>query len=159
MSKNVNYFCNSTNGSDFTEIEFIRGDGNNSDTKKEYAFTHRDANSGANYYRLLQMDIDGKNTYSSVAKADIKFDTNISIAPNPSFDLMTVKVSELPQNAAILTLHHANSGQKMRTIDLNEGQNDIKVNTENLAPGMYIVQVLSDNGSRLAIAKFMKANR
>lgn len=158
---NHDYFIleHSTDGNDFSEIEFIRGDGNNSDTKKEYAFTHRDANIGTNYYRLLQVDVDGKYTYSSVVKADIKFNGNISVAPNPSFDLMTVKVSELPQNAVVLTLHHANSGQKMRTIDLNEGQSNIKVNTEDLAAGMYIVQILSDNGARLATTKFMKANR
>jgi hypothetical protein len=158
---NHDYFSlqHSTNGLDYSEISLIRGDGIDSDTKKEYTSIHRDANSGTNYYRLLQMDVDGKSTYSQVVKADIKFDTNISIAPNPSFDLMTVKVSELPQNAVILTLHHANSGQKLRTIAISEGQTNIQVDTDDLAPGMYIVQIISNNGNRLATAKFMKANR
>jgi hypothetical protein len=158
---NHDYFAleHSINGVDFTEIEFIRSNGINSEEIKDYSFIHREANSGNNYYRLLQVDVDGKNTYSSVVKADIKFDTDIRIAPNPSFDLMTVKVSELPQDAAVLTLHHANSGQKLRAVEVNEGQTDFKVNTENLAPGMYIVQILSDNDNRLATAKFMKASR
>ncbi len=158
---NHDYFSleHSTNGADFAEIEFIRGEGNDSDTKKEYSFLHRNANSGVNYYRLLQVDMDGKYTYSSVVKAEIKANTNISVAPNPTFDLMTVQVSELPQNAVVLTLHHANTGQKLSVIDLSEGQSNLRVNTEDLAPGMYIVQVLSDNGSRLASTKFIKANR
>lgn len=158
---NHDYFAleHSTNGTDFSEIDYIRGDGNNSDTKKYYSLLHRKAGNGVNYYRLLQVDIDGKSTYSSVIKADVTFDTDVRISPNPTIDLMTVKVSELSLNAAILTLHHANSGQKMRVIEVNEGQTEFKVNTEYLVPGMYVLQVLSKNGTRLAISKFMKANR
>jgi len=158
---NHDYFVveHSTDGINFREVDVVNGNGNNSDTKKEYSITHYDAIFGVNFYRLRQVDLDGKVEYSEVIQLKINSDTNIQISPNPTIDLMTVNMSELPQNAAILTFHHAQSGQKIHSIEIEGGESNLQINTEYFASGIYILQVFAENGTRLGSSKFVKVRR
>lgn len=58
---NNDYFIleHSSNGQEWSEIEKIKGAGN-SNIENTYSTTHRDFVNGINYYRLKQVDFDGK---------------------------------------------------------------------------------------------------
>jgi hypothetical protein len=58
------------NGKDFTQIETISSKGNGSALRK-YSFEHTYPVDGMNYYRLKQVDIDGKYTYSDIKTIDM----------------------------------------------------------------------------------------
>lgn len=158
--KNHDFFTveHSSDGAYFLPITTVKGDGIDRDETKNYSFMHRAADAGTHYYRLRQTDADGSEDYSFVVKAEVLGKNTLSIAPNPTFDLMTVRVSELPQSAAVLTFIHAHTGQQIYQADLSTGSNTLDVDTSNFAPGIYFAQILSNSGSSLATSKFVKAN-
>jgi|GEM_PF-1742940 len=56
---------------------------NNSSTLRHYAFRHEQPAIGDNYYRLRQVDIDGKSEYSPIRKISLSGRGVIGVAPNP----------------------------------------------------------------------------
>lgn len=73
----------STNGSPFIKTGIVNAAGNSS-TSLHYSFTHSNMAGGINYYRIKQVDIDGRYTYSTVITLrNSVVQTEIIIAPNP----------------------------------------------------------------------------
>ena len=76
----------SKDGVNFQVLEFVRGHGTTSETQN-YTFTHRLATnqSGILYYRLKQMDTDGRFEYSKtiVVRSEGK-QNSVVVYPNPS---------------------------------------------------------------------------
>ncbi|BDS14711.1 T9SS type A sorting domain-containing protein [Aureispira anguillae] len=75
----------STNGLDWNLLDKVDGAGNSS-LELDYALTHFNPVVGYNYYRLKQVDFDGKFTYSNVIVAEFKSAYNypkITVSPNP----------------------------------------------------------------------------
>lgn len=149
----------STDGHDFEVIGEIQGNGIDSRSEKTYSFTDKEAQAGANFYRLLQVDMDGKETYSEVVSVTIDLDLEMSISPNPAVDFVAVKISELSKQSASLVIYSAQTGQLVKNIELNEAQLSYSVTTDDLAAGLYIVHIQTINGDILSASKFMKANR
>ncbi len=77
----------SVNGVDFERIGTVTGQGTTS-FETDYSFEHRNPLIGANYYRLKQVDFDGKFEYSDIImirmRKDNGSDSEFSIYPNPS---------------------------------------------------------------------------
>lgn len=81
---NNDYFNiqNSSNGNDWNTIGTVAAKNNSS--LNQYAFTHAFPIHGRNYYRLQQVDKDGKSTLSSVKLIDLSQKIHpLSIYPNP----------------------------------------------------------------------------
>jgi transcription elongation factor Elf1 len=80
----------STNGSSFTKLGEVTAAGNTSVTTN-YSFTHTKPVTGFNYYRLKQIDNDGKFKYSDVVTI-LKKDNLVQtiIAPNPVKEVLHV---------------------------------------------------------------------
>jgi hypothetical protein len=55
----------STNGTDWDNVGTTAAAGNSS-VNKFYSYVHTAPSSGANYYRLIEQDFDGKQSYSKV---------------------------------------------------------------------------------------------
>ena len=89
---NNDYFeiLHSTTGKDFQVIGMVKGVGN-SNTIQQYRFTHENPARGRSFYRLRQVDYDGKYEYSPVRSviSDLKI-KEIHIAPNPATDLVSI---------------------------------------------------------------------
>lgn len=149
----------STDRENFISIAVLNNETGDSEYRKEYSYTDKEATPGLNYYRLLQKDIDGKTTYSAVIAVELSLENEIEITPNPIFDLMTVKVSELPGHSAVLTFVHLSTGQIVRQELLSDLQSNYRFNTTGLNAGIYLIQVLSDRGEPIYTAKFIKAGR
>lgn len=76
----------SADGHGWSEIGFVQGQG--SATKQsDYSWMDKNPISGVNYYRLKQMDSDGKYEFSPIVVADMRSTgTQFDIFPNPSID-------------------------------------------------------------------------
>jgi hypothetical protein len=78
-----------TDGKTFTKIGEQTGKGNNTDTQA-YNFTDKTPTTGTNYYRIQQVDQNGKSTFSEVIAAIILDDSEtnptIVLYPNPGKD-------------------------------------------------------------------------
>jgi hypothetical protein len=74
------------NGSDFFEINSVKGSGTTND-RKEYFYYDAKPTSGVSYYRIKQVDFNGEYKYSSIES--INFNKNstafdFKLFPNPS---------------------------------------------------------------------------
>lgn len=87
----------SNDGIKFAAITTIttKAPGGNSSVKLSYAYTDKAYADGVNYYRLKQVDDNGRFVYSSIVKLNNKRATAaFSVAPNPAKNSIDVVVSE-----------------------------------------------------------------
>ncbi len=136
----------SFDGSDFELAATIAGAGNNS-TPKNYSYQDRINLSGNNiYYKLKQVDIDGKFTYSNVIRLSTG-DNNESfrIYPNPVVNNFTASFNAHQTAQATMLIRNMN-GQTLyrKTIDVISGNNAVSVNVPQLITGMYFVSIINN---------------
>jgi hypothetical protein len=67
----------------------VAGAGNSSITSS-YTFADRAPYPGTSYYRLIQTDLDGQQTYSFVLSVWVAAPTTASVYPNPASNLITI---------------------------------------------------------------------
>jgi hypothetical protein len=82
----------SSDGIDFQKIGWVEGNGSTTE-EKHYTFIDTKPSLGINYYRLRQVDYDGRFEYSKIVSLMMNSD-DVIIFPNPVTDILNV------QNAA-----------------------------------------------------------
>lgn len=85
----------SSNGVDFIRVTTVQAAGTSSALRR-YAATDKVPNKGVNYYRLVQVDKDGKTNYSEVRQvvfADGKIYT--ALYPSPAIDHITIESNDV----------------------------------------------------------------
>jgi hypothetical protein len=140
---NNNYFLieKSLNGNNFETIGKQTG-AINSNTLKRYSFIDNNP-SYINYYRLKQVDIDGKSKNSNVLFVKVPQTKPFKIIQNPVNEVMQIQVNVEQAKINLLTVFDF-SGRKLKSF---KGQNGIQnLDVSFIAPGTYILQLLTTNG-------------
>ena len=152
----------SINGIEFSTISFIptkARDGSSSDMLS-YSFTDYSPLTTHNYYRLKQIDKDGKYTLSNVVfiKGSATEQLVLSaLYPNPTTQTLNVVLtSPTPQKAQILITDMAGKLVQQQALQLTAGDNNKVVNVDGLQKGSYILKVVCDNGCEAAVSKFVR---
>jgi Secretion system C-terminal sorting domain len=141
----------SRNGIAFTAIANIAAAGN-STIKKEYTYLDMKASEGINYYRIKQVDSDGKFVYSAIVKLLLFNEaTNLIVYPNPAKDWVQMEFASA-RNVVLVNVVDA-LGRIVQTKVLPTSSN-LKLDVSSLTNGLYYLQ-LSD-GEKIATAKFVK---
>lgn len=135
-------------GNDFETIGKVKGSG--SSTKiVTYSFTDNYApTSQTTYYRLNQVDFDGKTAYSkTVSVTNAKAKTGIETTlPNPFNNEVNITVNATEMaSATVLIMNMVGQIQHTSTEQLQAGANNINVTTSQIPDGIYFVRV-SFNG-------------
>lgn len=137
----------SGNGNDFLTIGRVDSkSGGNSSFELDYGFTDPHPAPGHNYYRLEQLDIDGKALYSKVIDL---FNSNsgstIDIRQNDGGVLVNINIAAVKSSTATINLVDMN-GWIMQTINkgIVNGNNMVPVRLDNVAKGIYLVQVYEE---------------
>ncbi len=139
MEENNDHFDveRSTDGSNYVKITTVKAVGNSS-TLQSYAAVDNTPANGINFYKLKQVDIDNRYSYSPVVT--VRFGAGIGpvIYPNPvisSFNavagsdpILEMVLYNLQGKAVVFVLGNNNGDQNM-------------VNISNLASGIYILKV------------------
>ncbi len=137
----------SHNYGDFTTIGFVAADAGKANIH-QYNFTDNNLLSGANYYRLKQIDIDGVVKYSYVIQLDWK-NFGWIILGNPYQGNTQIQLqTETRSNIAVQVI--SMSGQIIETINkgnLEAGTYNIPLNLANISHGMYIVRLVTDDNA------------
>jgi Secretion system C-terminal sorting domain len=123
----------SKDGRNFSSIGEIEGNGTTNETN-HYEYIHTSPSIGINYYRIKQVDYDGKYSYSDIAPVRYEGDSSINIYPNPTTSEVTVTTSE-PSSIQIFDVY----GRVLSKQDISEGQNTI--NISGLPSGILIFVV------------------
>jgi hypothetical protein len=142
------YVERSKDGKDFASIGFVNGKGNTSQITN-YSYTDaglKDVNVSKTYYRLKQVDIDGKSAYSNVIELSLDNLANggkWKLYPNPVKDHATIEVN-LETASKVKAQLISRDGKILSNTDkgvLNEGTQQFYINTQTIAKGSYILRV------------------
>lgn len=137
----------SANGQAYSKIGTVQGNGGNNNA---YKFTDNGPLNAVNYYRLKQVDIDGKSTYTRtlVLRSDLGAIT-AKAAPSPftsfiniSYKLKkeeNIRIRMIDQSGRVVKTYSTRGGVGVNTINLN--------GLDNLPNGNYTVELKGETVS------------
>jgi hypothetical protein len=152
----------SNNGVQFSSLSFIQSKGDNGNSNQAIAYSYNDEKPfiGTNYYRLKQIDKDGKFLFSEViamkgAKPN-QLDV-VAIYPNPTTHILNIALNA-PKTDKVTFVISDISGRTILTQQVNVivGDNVYNINVASLAKGTYTVKAICNTGCETAITKFVK---
>jgi predicted outer membrane repeat protein len=161
---NNDYFVveSSKDGKEYGQVKMIEGQGDKRSQSK-YSYNHPLKSSGVTYYRIKQVDYDGRYSYSSVIKSRNKACAELSylsVYPNPAMnESVNLEFSEIEKGEEVSIQVYNNIGQLQLNntfvADDNIQQKPLDIST--LQSGVYIIKVCSSGGSLFsANVKFIK---
>lgn len=134
----------SANGSSWSLVTSIKAVGN-SYYPNNYAFT--DDESGNQFYRLKQIDKEGKFTYSHIVNANCKvIQSSLYVYPIPATNILNI-VLPVDRNGKvdIQIIDILGKSQKQRTTLVQKGNNNIALSIADLSAGTYVLRVIGEN--------------
>ncbi len=133
----------SADGRTFVEIGRVRGAGN-SDQPLSYSLWDDSPHKGINYYRLRQVDFDGKTSYSGVVSVWLAGQPGqLSLAPNPAKDQLQILGLD---GKTVTRLEVVNAGGQVMNIPWNNAASFESLNIGDLSPGLYFIRLADDSG-------------
>ena len=142
----------SFDGKTFDVIGEVAGNGT-TNSRSNYTFLDAVPFNGINYYRLKQVDYDGTKDYSELVSVfvDVKQEYNVSISPNPTFDLSTLSIEwdkEADYAVGVFDMMGRNLGV------VHSRLTGLKMDFTALPKGMYIIKI--NTGDRIIAKKLIK---
>lgn len=135
----------SQNGVEFNEIGRLQGAGTTV-VPQNYTFIDESPSPGINYYRLRQVDFDGKMEYHDVIAVNIGNTGVLQVFPTVTSSSLNISITG-GANLQVLNT----SGQIL--VQKNIVDSEI-LNVEDLAPGIYFLRV--DSGNTFETVRFLK---
>ncbi len=131
----------SVDGVTFNTLGNVAAKGNSTVTSN-YSFIDAEPVIGINYYRLKQVDINGKFVLTPVKS--VKFDNNtqsdVSLFPNPAKEMVTIECKDMKDITILDYLGKVVINQK------GVNQQQYNINVKGLSKGTYLVQVKTIKG-------------
>ena len=132
----------SEDGKTFSPIGWVPSHAKNGNSHEKLAYSYIDAAplSGTNYYRLRQVDFDGKSAYSNIEQVTFGTASGIRIYPNPATRTVTIEAAEGSKIAVYNMI-----GQRIAVPATRSNRLSV-LDVSALAAGNYTIQVLDDSG-------------
>lgn len=148
MEQNNNYFKveRSSDGIHFNAIAQTAAAGN-SNTTQTYNYTDESPLTGVNYYRITQVDFNGKYSSTAIASIQIKCAANAGIVkayPNPTSNQLFIKSGRAVAQVNILS---SNGQNVLRFIPSTNQGGIFPLNVQMLQAGIYLIQVVNKDGT------------
>lgn len=139
---NNDYFevQHSMDGIDFEVIGMVTGNGN-SNKEIDYAFIHKNPYQSLDYYRLKQVDYDGKHEFSPIVSLSKKSTGNVHIFPNPTQGVLNFNGIQEETKVTIYDW----SGKVIRNYE-NFANSFIDI--QDIEAGMYIISVINNDAAQ-----------
>jgi hypothetical protein len=143
----------STDGREFRTLGTIAAKSPNSVMPQSYRFVDAEANkAGTRYYRLRQIDLDGKTT--EFAPRAVRFDGKASAEPklaaypSPFTNELNLDVySTVAGEGKVTLLDITGRTMSKQSVDLTVGTNQVRLGrVESLKPGIYVVRMVLPSG-------------
>ncbi|GGG31779.1 T9SS type A sorting domain-containing protein [Hymenobacter glacieicola] len=150
LEKNNAYFevQRSQDSKTFTTIGRVAGNGTTA-TGATYKFTDLAPLSTQAYYRLRQVDVEGTDSYSSVATVGgLELAENVaSLYPNPSLGTIT-----LPEATSLVKYRVYSAAGK--TVATGEAQGGTSINIQQVPAGLYFLETTI--GTKRNVQRFVR---
>lgn len=137
---------------DFHTIGNVQGAGN-STTQLSYQFTDLSPYNGVNYYRLKQVDLDGRETISPVKKVNFNKIHTVSLFPNPTVNELTISFNEYDAKVISTISVLDFNGSKVMTEEIQS--ETTQLNVSKMPAGTYFIQITNSTTSE--IYRFIKS--
>lgn len=138
----------SVDGTTYTKVGTVMAKGGNG--SNTYEFTDQAPSlKKNNFYRIKQIDKDGKFTYSVIRLVKFKSETLITVTPNPASNFIKVYTTQSPLNVHVYDA----GGRKMASQVIVNGVGEFNISHFNR--GTYIL-IAESNGVRLETKKIVK---
>lgn len=135
----------SADGVHFTAIGQVKAAGNTSITTR-YTFTDVQPLQGNNFYRLNQVDLDGRSELSGIVKVVMGKNFSFSFGPNPVTNTLTINVQNSSTPLTIQLTDLNGRLLKQRNLPAVVSQTiDFKVS--NLSKGIYLLKISGRDGT------------
>lgn len=145
----------STNGSDFKKIGRVKGKGNSS-TRTNYSYSDKDPAPGKNFYRLKQVDQDGKFSYTQVVRVTFKTALqNAVLYPIPASSMINLKIAVEKREPIRVSIYDRSGNARVTySGNLEKGENILHFPLSTLPSGNYFMQI--KNSSAMSKRSFVK---
>lgn len=143
----------SANGTDYLPLVNMPGTGNSS-TTATYSYVDRNPGTGLNYYRLRQVDQDGKSAYSSVIL--VRYESGneeLLVYPNPAHDKLVLEFANDLLGQLMLKIIDL-KGNLVLSKSVKVSSRQLNMNISELPAGVYFIET-AVNG-RVFTNKFVK---
>lgn len=142
----------SNNGVEFVTINTQKSLGNSNNQKQEYSYTHSVAFSPIIFYRLKQVDINGKFTYSKIIAISLKEMVEVKAFPNPTNAILNLICNNFENKKYSYKLINT-EGKILQTNFINN--NVTKLSLNSVPKGIYWVSIISDK-KQIQLLKIIK---
>ena len=127
----------STDGIAYQAIGTVTGHGH-SVHEIDYDFTDPSPAYGVNYYRLKQVDFDGKFVYSNIITAETSSNPNFQLYPNPAANVVKIKYEGPFIHDIPFTISNV-QGYILKSGTIRQIEEAAELHVGELAKGMYII--------------------
>ncbi|MBK6839863.1 MAG: T9SS type A sorting domain-containing protein [Bacteroidetes bacterium] len=110
------------------------------------------------YYRLKQVDYDGKFSYSSIIAIEMKGSTsNVFLFPNPVTDVLNILLNDVGNENVSVIIQDV-SGRKISTQEetVSDGSTRLTLSTDALSSGSYYLTILNSDSEIIVRNFFVK---
>lgn len=128
----------------FIPIGKVKAAGNSSVTTR-YAFTDAQPLQGNNFYRLNQVDLDGRSEWSAIVKVMMGKNFSFCFGPNPVTNTLTINIQN---NSGPLTIQLTDLNGRLlgqRRLPASTSQTT-GFSVSNLAKGVYLLKIAGNEG-------------
>ncbi|MCO5240402.1 MAG: T9SS type A sorting domain-containing protein [Chitinophagaceae bacterium] len=150
MEQNNSHFVveRSTNGETFTAIGRV-GAAGNSTSVQSYEFTDEAPASGINYYRIIQVDFDGKYSGTEMKPVRIQCNGNtaVKVYPNPAPSQVNIQSGKAIAQVNIVSA----GGQTVMKYVPSQNQGTLSIHIQHIPNGIYLLQIINKDGTVDAI--------
>ena len=152
----------SSDGNNFSKIDFVntKAINGNSNSNLNYDFIDENYSSATNYYRLKQIDKDGKVSYSNIVvlKDNNALASSLSVVyPNPAKNILNVKIASQNDSKVTLLIIDINGKTLHKKVtNVGNGESIVQLNISDLSAGNYYLKLICTNGCENAVMKFVK---
>jgi trimeric autotransporter adhesin len=156
---NTDYFEveHSIDGIAFKTIQNASSKNHNSSVKTDYAIVDNNPNAGLHFYRIKEISLDGKISYSNIISVFKNGSiTKLIVHPNPVKDVLHINYNSTNEEDVVYKIYSVEGREvKQLQLHLDKGNNDIKTDVASLPKGIYFV-VLSKPNMRIDETSFVK---
>ncbi len=152
----------SADGNNYSTLAFVKSKAvnGNSTSTLNYQFTDTRPFSSKGYYRLKQVDKDGKAAFSPVVliKGDKPATLVLSnVYPNPAqSELNVILNAPATQKINLIITDLAGRVVMQQAKQVDAGDNNLSLNVGKLAAGSYVIKAVCNAGCETLVTKFVK---
>lgn len=132
----------STDAINFTSVVNVSTNG--ICTNRPFSYTDNAASPGKNYYRLKLVNHSGIIEYSNIVLINTGKSVEVSILQNPVAEVLTVNLGAISSKGTMRIVDM--NGRVISSQSFDAGDQNISINTRQLTPGNYFLQVHTDDG-------------